>query len=67
MSGIFGLVSKEKCAETLMYGIDYHSHLGTEFGGIAVLGKEFVRRIHNISSDQFKSKFAGELAHLNQR
>ncbi len=57
MSGVFGLVARENCAKTLMYGTDYHSHLGTEYGGLAVLGKEFDRRIHNIGQTQFKSKF----------
>ena len=41
MSGIFGVVSKSNCAETLLYGTDYHSHLGTEYGGVAVLGEDF--------------------------
>ena len=57
MSGIFGVVSKENCAEILFYGTDYHSHLGTEYGGMAVLGEDFVRQIHDISQGQFKSKF----------
>ena len=57
MSGIFGAVCKKNCIEPLFYGTDYHSHLGTEYGGLAVLGKEFQRRIHNISQTQFKSKF----------
>ena len=57
MSGIFGVVSKEDCVETLFYGTDYHSHLGTEYGGMAVLGENFTRQIHNISHTQFKSKF----------
>jgi len=59
MSGIAGVVSKKDCAQTLFYATDYHSHLGTEYGGMAVLGeKGFVRRIHNISESQFKSKFS---------
>lgn len=57
MSGIFGVVSKGNCAETLFYGTDYHSHLGTEYGGLAVLGEDFTRQIHNVSQSQFKSKF----------
>ncbi|MHC4882687.1 MAG: amidophosphoribosyltransferase [Planctomycetota bacterium] len=57
MSGIFGIVSKNDCAETLLYGTDYHSHLGTEYGGMAVLGNEFTRQIHALSQSQFKSKF----------
>jgi amidophosphoribosyltransferase len=60
MSGIFGVVSKGNCAETLFYGTDYHSHLGTEYGGVAVLGKDFTRRIHNLSESQFKSKFVDD-------
>jgi len=58
MSGIFGIVSKNNCAETLLHGVDYHSHLGTEYGGVAILdGEKFRREIHNISQSQFKSKF----------
>ncbi|MFA5089768.1 MAG: amidophosphoribosyltransferase [Candidatus Omnitrophota bacterium] len=57
MSGIFGVASASDCVGTLFYGTDYHSHLGTEYAGIAVLGEDFVRQIHNISHTQFKSKF----------
>jgi len=57
MSGIFGIVSKKNCADTVLYGTDYHSHMGTEYGGMAVLGKQFYRSIHDISKTQFKSKF----------
>jgi amidophosphoribosyltransferase len=57
MSGIFGAVSQKDCSEILFYGIDYHSHLGTEYGGMAVLGEDFQRQIHNIGQHQFKSKF----------
>ncbi|MDD5270205.1 MAG: amidophosphoribosyltransferase [Candidatus Omnitrophica bacterium] len=57
MSGFFGVVSKGDCAETLLYGTDYHSHLGTEYGGMVVLGETFTRQIHSISQSQFKSKF----------
>ena len=62
MGGFFGVVSKEDCVEELFYGTDYHSHLGTSRGGLAVLGKKgFVRAIHNIENDQFRSKFEGDL------
>jgi amidophosphoribosyltransferase len=57
MSGIFGIVSQSNCLEDLYYGTDYHSHLGTQFAGLAVLGKELVRKIHDISGSQFKAKF----------
>jgi amidophosphoribosyltransferase len=57
MSGIFGIVSRKNCGTDLLYGTDYHSHMGTEYGGMAVLGKRFYRSIHDITKSQFKSKF----------
>ncbi len=57
MSGFFGIVSKKNCADMLLYGTDYHSHMGTEYGGMAVMGRQFHRSIHDISKSQFKSKF----------
>jgi len=65
MSGFFGVASKESCAEALFYGTDYQSHLGTAFGGMAVLGDEFVRQIHDISQSQFKSKFVDDISRMN--
>ncbi|UCD14996.1 MAG: amidophosphoribosyltransferase [Candidatus Omnitrophota bacterium] len=56
MSGIFGVVSKNDCVEDLFYIGDYHSHLGSQFGGVAIYGDRMERRIHNISYSQFKSK-----------
>lgn len=49
-------VEKKTIAETLLYGTDYHSHLGTEYGGLAVLGEDFTRQIHDVSQSQFKAK-----------
>ncbi len=40
------------------FGIDYHSHLGTRRGGMAVYGKDgFNRAIHNIENSPFRTKF----------
>jgi len=64
MSGICGVVSKNDCAETLLYSTDYHSHLGTEYGGLAVLGEDFTRQIHDVSQSQFKSKFYDDYRHM---
>ena len=64
MSGIFGVVSKKDCVEDLFYGTDYHSHLGTEYGGMAVLGDKFNRQIHKIAQSQFKSKFYEDYKHM---
>lgn len=58
MSGIFGVVSQRNCLEDLFYGTDYHSHLGTQFAGLAVWEKEgLMRKIHDIRGSQFKTKF----------
>jgi len=58
MSGVFGVASKKDCLEDLFYGIDYQTHLGTEYGGIAVLRNgRIYRQIHDVSQSQFKSKF----------
>jgi len=60
MSGLFGIVSSGNCSETLFYGTDYHSHMGTEKAGMVVMGSQIHRRIRDISLAQFKSKFAAE-------
>jgi len=59
MSGLFGVVSNNNCISSLYYGTDYHTHLGTEYGGIAFIDKHGkpVKKIHDISNSQFKSKF----------
>ena len=36
MGGFFGVVAKDDCVADLFYGTDYHSHLGTRRGGLAV-------------------------------
>ena len=58
MSGFFGVASKNDCVMDLFFGIDYHSHLGTRRGGMAVYGKNgFNRSIHNIENSPFRTKF----------
>ena len=62
MSGFFGVVSEKDCVEDLFYGTDYHSHLGTRRGGLAVHGSSGIHRvIHDISSSQFRSKFQEDI------
>ncbi len=61
MSGLFGIVSNKDCVETLFYGTDYQTHLGSQRAGMAVMGRKLYRAIHNISTSQFKSKFIEEL------
>ena len=58
MGGFFGVASKNDCVLDLFYGIDYHSHLGTRRGGMAVHGEDgFDRAIHNIENSPFRTKF----------
>lgn len=59
MSGLFGVVSNDNCISSLYYGTDYHSHLGTEYGGIAYVSENGIpiKKIHEINNSQFKSKF----------
>ena len=62
MGGIFGTISKTDCVSDLYYGTDYHSHLGTRRGGMAVInGQGFKRGIHNLENSYFRTKFESEL------
>lgn len=36
MGGVFGVASHDNCITDLFFGVDYHSHLGTRRGGMAV-------------------------------
>lgn len=66
MGGLFGVVSKDNCSQTLFYGTDYHSHLGTENGGMAIFGdKGFHNTIHSISQAQFKSRFVDDYREMS--
>ena len=65
MGGIFGVASKNNCVFDLFFGIDYHSHLGTRRGGMAVHGeKGFDRSIHNIENSPFRTKFEHDVDEL---
>ena len=44
MSGFFGVASQNDCVMDLFFGVDYHSHLGTRRGGMAVYGKNSFNR-----------------------
>ena len=58
MGGFFGVASKEACNLDLIYGTDYHSHLGTRRGGMATYGSDgWKRAIHNIENSPFRTKF----------
>ncbi len=65
MGGFFAVASKESCIMDLFFGTDYHSHLGTKRGGLAVYGKKgFDRSIHNIQNSPFRTKFERDVEEL---
>ena len=62
MSGIVGIVTKKDCKEDLFYATDYHSHLGTSYGGLAIFdGKRLQKKIHTIEKAQFKTRFLEDI------
>lgn len=66
MGGIFASALKEDCVFDLFFGTDYHSHLGTRRGGMAVYGKDgFDRSIHNIENSPFRTKFADDVKQMH--
>ncbi|MFH2004634.1 MAG: amidophosphoribosyltransferase, partial [Bacteroidota bacterium] len=66
MGGLFGTISKSDCVQDLFYGTDYHSHLGTKRGVMAVMNSNGLKRsIHNIENDYFRSKFEPDLPKLH--
>lgn len=66
MGGFFGVASKTNCILDLFYGVDYHSHLGTRRGGMAVCGESgFSRAIHNIENSPFRTKFERDVEEMS--
>ncbi len=61
MGGYFGAVSRRDIVMDIFYGTDYHSHLGTRRGGMAIMNDDygFQRKIHNIENSPFRTKFEG--------
>lgn len=68
MGGFFGVASKEDCVFDLLFGTDYHSHLGTRRAGMAVYGEEgFAKSIHKIENAPFRTKFEKEANSMKGR
>ena len=66
MSGVVGIYGKKSCKENLFYAVDYHSHLGTSYGGLAISdGKKIEKKIHSIAKAQFKSRFVEDIDFIN--
>ena len=53
----------KSCVTDLFYGTDYNSHLGTKRAGLVTFDEEkgFIRSIHSLERDYFRSRFEGEL------
>ena len=66
MGGFFGVASKNDCVFDLFFGTDYHSHLGTKRGGMAVYdgANGFQRAIHNIENSPFRTKFERDVEEM---
>jgi len=66
MGGLFGIFSDTDCVNDLFYGTDYHTHLGTVRGGLAVKNKGgFQRYIKDITNAQFRSKFERDIKKMH--
>ena len=67
MGGFFGAVAKHDCALDIFFGTDYHSHLGTKRGGMAIFDEQdgFQRSIHNIGNTPFRTKFENDLSEFH--
>ncbi|MGE5371058.1 MAG: amidophosphoribosyltransferase [Solirubrobacterales bacterium] len=66
MGGLFGVVSKEDCVMDVYFGTDYHSHLGTSYGGMVIWSEDrFNRSIHSIQNSQFRAKFEADLPKMH--
>ena len=59
MGGFCGAISNRDVVLDVYFGTDYHSHLGTRWGGMAAWDPElgFQREIHNIENAPFRTKF----------
>ena len=67
MGGFFGAISRRDCVLDVFFGTDYHSHLGTRRGGMAIYDPAagFQRQIHNIENTPFRTKFEADLTEFH--
>lgn len=62
MGGFFGATSKHDVVVDVFFGTDYHSHLGTKYGGMAFCDNgNFTREIHSIENTPFRTRFEADL------
>jgi len=59
MGGFFGITAKRDVVMDIFFGVDYHSHLGTNWGGMAIYDETagFQRAVHRIENTPFRTRF----------
>lgn len=68
MGGLFGATLKNDCVIDVFYGTDYHSHLGTRRGGMAVRNRQQIAKsIKKIENSYFRTKIGPELPTFHGR
>jgi len=67
MGGFFGAVGKKDVMLDVYLGTDYHSHLGTKYGGLSAFNTEIglQKEIHHISNSPFRTKFEKALGEMS--
>ena len=67
MGGFFGAISHNNCKYDVFFGTDYHSHMGSKRGGLAIYDKDlgFSRQIHSIENTPFRTKFESDLVKMD--
>ncbi|WP_283171252.1 amidophosphoribosyltransferase [Curtanaerobium respiraculi] len=67
MGGFFGATSHRDVTIDVFFGVDYHSHLGTKYGGLVYKDPDsgFQREIHSIENTPFRTRFEDDLATMH--
>jgi len=62
MGGFFGVTTKRDAVMDVFFGVDYHSHLGTSWGGMAIYSPDlgFQRMARRIANTPFRTKFEAD-------
>ena len=65
MGGFFGTISKHDCVMDLFFGTDYHSHLGTKRGGMAVYDLSLIHIFRRAEEGEELTTLDGQVRRLN--
>jgi len=66
MGGFFGVTAKRDVVMDIFFGVDYHSHLGTSWGGLAIYdaGAGFQRAAHQIANTPFRTRLEPDVIEM---